>query len=894
MKPVRLKTNHHVNPLGIDSPQPSFSWQLGADAGRFQQSACELRVHAGSDVVWESGVVSGSQSHAVVYDGTTLKSQTLYSWAIRVQHAEGEWSDWSEPAFFEMGLLERDEWKGQWIGETPRTESETMPASHLRSLFKTEASSVKRARLYATAGGLYEVFINGERVGEDVLAPGWTNYSKRRQVIAYDVTSLIQSGDNAIGAMLGEGWFCGYLFYKREREFYGTDPHLLLQLEIEYADGTTQTVCTDENWKVTSNGPIVLADLYDGEVYDAAKELGDWSLPQYDDSGWHAAHAYEDGGAQLVSKLNPPIRRIAELKTVELYQSSPGVNVFNLGQNMVGWVRLKVTAPRGTRITIKFGEWLNDDRSVYRGNLRTAKATDTYICKGGGEEVFEPHFTFHGFQYVELVCDNDAVVFEADSITGIVLCTDMERTGSFECSDPLINRLQQNIVWGQRGNFLDVPTDCPQRDERVGWTGDAQVFVGASAFNYNVETFFEKWLCDLSDDQRETGAYPDVAPDVVCKSGEHWPNPPELWQKILRPSAFGEGGCAAWADAGIICPWVIYERYGDARILERQYESMAAFLNFLEDESNDLIRPFEGFGDWLAIDTSPAEIFFSPTPQDLIGTAYFAYDADLMANSAEVLGKEADAERYRMLAKNIKKAFCDEFVSPNGRIAGDTQTAYLLALGFDLIPESMQGKVFENLMLALERRGWKLSTGFLGTPLLCPVLTKFGRTDIAYRMLLQQEFPSWLYSVLQGATTMWERWNSWTKEDGFENIAMNSFNHYAYGAVGDWMAQTVGGISFAEPGYKKVRIAPIPGEGITWAKASYESPYGKISVDWKTENDAFELNCTIPPNTTAEVLVAGADASLALPDGMTLQRETAAGLECIAMPGTYFVKRITP
>jgi alpha-L-rhamnosidase len=876
MQPVRLKTNHHVNPLGIDSPQPSFSWQLGEDAGRFQQSAFEIHVKTDSGTVWESGVKAASRSQAIRYAGDTLKSQTLYSWAVRVQNAEGEWSDWSELATFEMGLLERDEWKGQWIGETPRRESKTMPASYLRSVFKTESTDIKRARLFATAGGLYEVFINGERVGEDVLAPGWTNYDKRRQVIAYDVTTLVQSGDNAIGATLGEGWFCGYLFYKREREFYGTDPHLLLQLEIEFADGTRQTICTDENWKVTSDGPIVLADLYDGEAYDATRELGDWSNPVYDDSG-----------AQLVAKLNAPIRRIAELKTVELYESAPGVNVFNLGQNMVGWVRLQVSAPRGTKITLKFGEWLNDDRSVYLDNLRTAKATDTYICKGGGVEIFEPHFTFHGFQYVELVCDNDAVVFDTDSVTGIVLCTDMEQTGAFECSDPLVNRLQQNILWGQRGNFLDVPTDCPQRDERVGWTGDAQVFVGAAAFNYNVETFFEKWLCDLTDEQRETGAYPDVAPDVVCKTGEHWPNPSPLWAKILRPSAFGEGGTAAWADAGIICPWVIYQRYGDASILERQYASMAAYLEFLEDESNNLIRPFEGFGDWLAIDTSPAEIFFGPTPQDMIGTAYFAYDADLMTNIAEVLGKDADTGKYRALAANIKKAFCDEFVSPNGRVAGDTQTAYLLALGFDLVPESIQEKVFENLVSALERREWKLSTGFLGAPLLCPVLTKFGRTDLAYRLLLQQEFPSWLYSVLQGATTMWERWNSWTKEDGFESIAMNSFNHYAYGAVGDWMAQTVGGISFAEPGYKKVRIAPIPGEGINWAKTSYESPYGNISVNWRRENGVFELNFSVPPNTTAEVLIAGANASLPLPEGMEIVGETPAGLECFADPGFY-------
>ena len=889
MRPIKLKTNHQLNPLGIDSPQPSFSWQLGEETGRFQQSAFELRVQTESGVVWDSGVVAQSQSHAIHYDGATFESRTLYCWTVRVSDSDENWSDWSEPATFETGLLQRDEWQGQWIGETPRTESAAMPAPTLRSKFKTEPSAVKRARLYATAGGLYEISINGERVGEDVLAPGWSNYDKRRQAIAYDVTSLVESGDNAIGATLGEGWFCGYLFFKREREFYGKDPHLLLQLEIEYTDGTRQTVCTDENWKVTSDGPIVMSGLYDGEVYDARKELGDWSLSEYDDSAWHTAHVYEDNGAQLVNKLKPPIRQIEELKTIELYESAPGVHVFDLGQNMVGWVRLKVNAPRGTRFTLKFGEWVNDDRSVYLGNLRTAKSTDIYICKGGGEEIFEPHFTYHGFQYVEVVCDNDAVVIEPDTVTGIVICSEMEQTGTFECSDPLVSRLQQNIVWGQRGNFLAVPTGCPNRDERLGWTGDALMFLGTAAFNYNVETFFEKWLCDLSDDQLETGAYPDVAPDVACKDGFHWPidTITPLSVKILRGSLYGEGGCAGWADVGVICPWVIYERYGDARILERSYDSMAAYVKFLEDESNNFLRPFEGYGDWLSIDTSPSNLFLSPTPQDLIGTAFFAYDTDLMAKTAEVLGKKADAKAYRTLAKNIKKAFCDEFVSANGRLAGDTQTAYLLALGYDLIPEALQDRVVENLVLSLERRDWKLSTGFLGTPLLCSVLTKFGRTDIAYRLLLQKEYPSWLYPVLQGATTMWERWNSWTKEDGFGNTGMNSFNHCACGAVGEWMATTVGGISFAEPGYKKVRIAPIPGEGITWAKTSYESPYGKISVDWKTEGSAFELNFTVPSNTTAEVLVSGADASLELPDGITLVGETASGIECIALPGVY-------
>ena len=486
---------------------------------------------------------------------------------------------------------------------------------------------------------------------------------------------------------------------------------------------------------------------------------------------------------------------------------------------------------------------LKADGTVYRENLRLARATDTYICRGGGTEEWTPRFTFHGFRYVEVTgLDRKP---SAELLTALVLHTDMAATGKFRCSNPLLNRLDRNISWGLRGNFLDVPTDCPQRDERLGWTGDAQVFVGTAAFHYDVRDFFRKWLQDLRDGQRADGAYPDVAPDVLGKYG---------------PQQFGN---AAWSDAGVICPWEIYRHYGDKKILAENYEAMKRWIGYQQRTSKDLIRPRTAYGDWLAIDAVTAQN--APVPCDLVGTAYFAHTTDLMAKIAAVLGRKGDALKFCKLHGRIVEAFRNAYVTPDGRVVGHCQTGYLLALAFDLLPAKLRPKAFAHLVDLIEARGCHLTTGFVGTPLLLPVLTRFGRTDLAYKILLQEDYPSWLYTVRNGATTMWERWNSYTKEHGFGDVGMNSFNHYAYGAVGEWMYAVIGGIRPSAPGFKKILFAPEPGGSLTSASCELDTPLGRAACRWQLRGRALRGEVIVPPRTKAELRLPGQRAKQLLP-----------------------------
>jgi alpha-L-rhamnosidase len=501
---------------------------------------------------------------------------------------------------------------------------------------------------------------------------------------------------------------------------------------------------------------------------------------------------------------------------------------------MVGWVRLKIRGNKGQMVTIRHAEMLSADGTLYTANLGSAQCTDRYLCRGGGEEVYEPRFTFHGFRYVEVTGLSEKPL--PSDVTGVVLHSDIPATGSFECSDPLVNRLQQNIVWSQKGNFLEVPTDCPQRNERLGWTGDAQLFTRTACFNRDVAAFFTKWCIDLADAQHEDGAFPHVAPDVIRDGGR---------------------GCAAWADAGVICPWTIYLCYGDKRILERHYSSMVKWVEWRVRNSKNLICSSACFGDWLAIDIAANSPGRSPTPSEVITTAYFAYTTAIVAKASGIIGRKADAAKYAGLAKRVKEAFNREFVSPNGRIAGDTQTAYLLALGFGLLSGKKQKRALEQLAGDIEGRKTHLSTGFVGTPLVAPVLSRHGRTDLAYKLLLQETYPSWLYTVLQGATTMWERWNSYTKEQGFGDASMNSFNHYAYGAIGEWMYNTVAGIELDEsnPGYKHVIFRPTPGKGVTWAKGELMTRYGRVICSWKTQRGKLAVTVTLPANTSGTLFL---------------------------------------
>jgi alpha-L-rhamnosidase len=698
---------------------------------------------------------------------------------------------------------------------------------------------VRKAHLYATARGVYEFYLNGSRVGDDVLAPGWTDSDRRVQYQVYDATALLVEGPNAIGAVLGDGWYSGFFGFdpKRRGAHYGPHPQLLAQLHVEYEDGSTESIATDGSWRC-STGPILYSDLLMGESYDASKEMPGWDEPGFDDSAWYAVGVEELGNTNLVAQPDEGVRVTEELEAKRVTEPREGVYVFDMGRNMVGWVRLRAEGEAGTEITLRHAEAVNPDGTLYTTNLRAARATDRYALKGEGEEVYEPRFTFHGFRYVEVT--GYPAEAPLGAIAGRVVHSATPPTGSFGCSNQMVNELQENIVWGQRGNFLSVPTDCPQRDERLGWMGDAQVFVRTASFNMDVAAFFEKWMADVEDAQSRKGAFPDVAP-LLTGSG------------LMDLSR----GAPAWGDAGVIVPGTIYRIYDDMRIVQRHYDAMTRWMEYLHEANPDLIRRNRmgnNYGDWL----SPKG---DHTPKHLLATAYWAYDAKLMAEMAEATGRHEDAREYGSLNERIKGAFNEAYVSPDGRIEGDTQTCYLLALHMELLPEDLRPVAAEHLVRAIEKEDWHLSTGFVGVGCLCPVLTETGHTDVAYRLLNNETYPSWGYTIKNGATTIWERWHGWTEENGFQSPNMNSFNHYSLGSVGEWLYRYVAGIDLGTPGYGRMVIRPRPGGGLRHARGEYDSVRGRISSSWKIEDDRFVLDVLVPPNTTATVRVPCADVS---------------------------------
>jgi len=857
-----LTCEYRTNPLGIDVLQPRLSWQLESDQRGTRQTAYRILVATSEDalssdsLLWDSGKVTSDQSIHVPYGGPGLVSGQRAYWKVSIWDDAGQEAE-SIPSWWEIGLLERTDWQGQWIGAPfsggPRT---TSPAPYLRKEFRI-TKQVVSARLYATALGLYECYLNGMRVGDALLRPGWTDYNKRIQYQVYDVTDLLRSGTNACGAILGDGWSVGHIAWVG-RQRYTDRPRLLAQIVLTYTDGSQEIIASDKSWKIIQS-PILESDMLMGESYDARRELTDWCKSGFDDASWWPAEVFEDHGAALVATNGPVVKRQEKLRPVNIHEIPDFVNrrwIFDLGQNMVGWVRLRVCGEKGTTVSIRYAEVLNPDGTLYTANLRTARNTDYYTLKGAGEEVWEPHFLFHGFRYVELLGFPGTPTEE--TVTGIVIHSEMLKTGTFECSDPLINQLQHNIVWGQKGNFVDVPTDCPQRDERLGWTGDAQVFIRTAAFNMNVAGFFTKWTRDLEDAQFPDGAYPAVAPN------------PSAW-------SIGDGG-PAWADAGIICPWTIYQCYGDMRLLEARYTSMQRFIEFLSQTSQDGLRCYaeytgwHGFGDWLALDGSDGRE--GGTSKELIGTAFFAYSSHLLAKIAHLLGRDEDAEQYDNLSQQAREAFVKHFVLPDGTLKGGTQTSYVLALHFDLLPRDLRSIAVAELVRNIGQRDNHLSTGFVGTPYLTWVLSDMDYLDTAYALLKQTTWPSWLYSVTQGATTIWERWDGWTHDKGFQDQGMNSFNHYAYGAVGAWMYAVIGGIDLdqEQPGYKHIIMRARPGGGLTYAKTGLHSMYGLIRSEWTLENNNFQWRVTIPANTTATVYVPAKDASHVAENGHSVEK----------------------
>lgn len=851
-----LVCEYHANPIGIDVQKPRLSWKIFSDKENISQTAYEIRVadspsnlSKSNRQVWNSGRVNSSQSVNVEYQGPELESGQRLYWQVRIWDNQNKATKWSEPAFWETGLLNPAQWSASWITMENEKEMEgSKPCHYLRKEFSA-AKKVKSARIYVSALGLYELYLNGEKVGDELFTPGWTSYNKRIQYQTFDVTNMLKA-QNALGAILGDGWYRGNIGFSRQHSYYGNKLALIAQLHISYTDGTSEVIGTDESWKATT-GPLIFSDIYNGETYDARLEMPGWSAVSFDDGNWGKVAKLDYPKNTLIAPQGVPVRAVEEIEPLKIITTPKGETVVDMGQNMVGWVRLKVKGNRGHNVTLKFAEVLDKDGNFYIDNLRAAKVTNNYILKGDGEEIYEPTFTFQGFRFVKV--ENFPKTLQLDNIQGVVIYSDMDPTGDFACSEPLINQLQHNIQWGQKGNFLDIPTDCPQRDERLGWTGDAQVFFPTSAFNFNVAPFFTKWMKDVAADQGADGKIMHVNPDVLN----------------------GNGGATGWSDVAVIIPWQMYLTFGDKRILEVQYPSMAGWIDYMKGRAGDdyLWTGDFHYGDWLAFSTNRSDYPGATTEKDLIATAYFSYSSRLMSKIAGILGKSADAKMYSELSENVKKAFNNAFVTPSGRLVSHTQTAYALALAFNLLPDNLVPKAAE--FLAGDVNKFKhLTTGFLGTPLLCKTLSDFGYEELAFMLLTRKDYPSWLYPVTQGATTIWERWDGQKPDGTFQNPGMNSFNHYAYGAIGDWLYKYVAGIDFdpEEPGYKHFYLAPHPGGGLTHARAIYKSMYGEIKSDWKIEENQMVYDVTIPANTTATITLPSA-----APGKVTLNAKPLAG-----------------
>jgi alpha-L-rhamnosidase len=828
-----------INPIGLDIAQPKLSWQLVSSVRNTVQTAYEIRVAEdeadvlkGKNLVWNSGKIATDQSLHVEYAGSKLQSAKKYYWQVRVWDNHGKVSAWGEIASWEMGLLQESDWTAKWIESGFAEDTAKGPAPMFRKSFSL-GKKVKQARAYITAHGVYEAHINGKRIGDSFLAPGWTSYNKRLQYQVYDVTSLMSLGNNAVSAMVGSGWYRGPLAWEKNKDIYGQNTGLLLQLEITYADGSKETIHSDESWK-TSLGAIRSSEIYHGEVYDARLEKKGWMEANFNDSNWKPVVVKEYSQKNLIATYNEPIKRHETFKPIKIFKTPKGETVADFGQNLVGLVQIKVKGNAGDKITIHHAEVLDKEGNFYLSNLRAAKAEIIYTLKGGEVEVYEPHFTFMGFRYVSIEGFPGQVT--TDNLSASAFYSDMKETGTFASSNPLVNQLQHNIEWGQKGNFLDVPTDCPQRDERLGWTGDAQVFFRTAAFNRNANNFFSKWMKDVAADQEPDGRVPFVAPNV------------------LKPT---DGGSAGWADVATIIPWNMFLVYGDKKILEDQYESMKSWVGFMQQNAtNDLWNKGFHFGDWL---------FYRPeddsdgrsaiTDKYLIAQCFYAHSTQLLINAATVLNKTADVQSYTILLKKVKAAFEKEYLTPSGRLVSSSQTAYVLALNFDMLPEPLRAQAAERLVKNIKDYGTHLTTGFLGTPYLCHVLTRFGYTDVAYSLLLQETYPSWLYPVKMGATTIWERWDGQKPDGSFQTPSMNSFNHYAYGAIGDWMYRVTAGIDTDEsaPGYKRIIIKPHLGGDFKEVQAAFQSNYGKVSSSWKLVGKDFQLNVEIPANTTATI-----------------------------------------
>jgi alpha-L-rhamnosidase len=874
LKSVNLKTEYKINPI-IEVKHPRLSWEL-TDVTRNQvQTAYQIIVSSSIENankkigdVWNSGKIESNQTNQIEFAGKELEKSKIYYWAVKAWDKSSNGASWSQIAKWETGLMGKQNWQAKWIGNdlTALGKGKVYhlpPSPYFRKQVNLKGE-IKKARLYVTSLGLYEFYINGKRIGKDYFTPGWTDYNKRVYYQAYDVTSNLNMGENALGSLISEGWYAGYLGYSLlvnnpvVKNFYGSVPLLKAQIEVEYTSGKKEIIVTDETWK-SNHGAMVEADILNGETYDARLEFINWTKPGFKDIGWKNAQVYADKiDREIEIYPSNPLQIFTELKAKSVNTKPNGKYIFDLGQNFAGIVRLKIKGKAGDQIVLKYGEVLFPNGDLMTENLRMARATDTYILKGDPNgETYMPRFTYHGFQYVEVSGFKEKP--NLDAITGIVLTSITPEVGSFVTDNKMINQLYHNIVWTQRSNYFDIPTDCPQRDERLGWTGDAQAYIKSATFNTDISAFFTKWLVDLNDAQRADFTYPIYAPA---------PN-------VRITDTYSPG----WSEAGIICPYTIYKTYGDTRVIQKFWNNMEAYLQFLEKKSKgeyvfkeasfEDINPKGGFGDWLSVGKK--------TPPDMLATMYYGYVASMMAEMATAIGKTDDANKYELVFSKIKEAFLKHYTQADGKFktnaeaygdgngyvdgemgfTGNTQTAYANAIYMKMVNPNMLQNASDRLVELIKNNGGKLSTGFLGVKPLLPALSETGRTDEAYKLLLSTEYPSWGFEVINGANTIWERWNSYVKGKGFENNAgMNSFNHYAFGSINEWFFGNAAGIKVDEAGYKTFIIKPeIAKEGISMVKANYNSINGKIVSSWKKEGDILILNIEVPVNTRANIFI---------------------------------------
>lgn len=825
MEVYDLKIEYQVAPFALAVRKPRFSWKIKSNEKNTYQTHYQIMVKTAEKVAWDSGVVPSEDSVLITYQGGVLQDETTYQVTVSVKDNHGNQAQAS--THFTTGIFDATKFTAKMISHT-FPETITAPPVFMRD-FHCE-KPIAKAVIYATSLGVYELTLNHAKVGDIYLAPGWTSYHHHLQYQAYDVTECLQSS-NHLEMTVGNGWYAGVLGFEMKKHHYGDKVAAFLQLNITYEDGSKEVIATDESWQVKT-GVIQSSELYLGETINTYQVNEQQAQVQ----------VIEFHPEILTMQANEPIRITQRLAPVKEFTTPKGERVIDFGQNMAGWVEVKVKGKAGQKLMIEHAETLDKEGNFYKETLRQAISVDTYICNGH-LQIFRPHFTFHGFRYIRLTGFENVENLE---FTACVLHSDMQRIGHFTTSNPKINRLQENITWGQRSNFIDVPTDCPQRDERLGWTGDAQVFSWTASYNYNVAPFFEKWMKDVAYESSLELGVPHVVPDIL-----------------------GSYSSSAWSDVAVIVPWVVYQSYGDIRILENAWQTMHEWVDYMTNHAgeNHLWQTGFQYGDWLALDKEESADRTGATDKYLIANAYYLYVTDLVRQTAEVLGKTKEAAYYQELYKKVLASFQEEYYTKTGRIVSETQTGAILSLYFNLAKEKDRTRILQTLITNIENHKNHLATGFVGTPYICHALSENGAHDLAGTLMMREDYPSWLYAVNKGATTIWERWDSIKPDGSFDESGMNSLNHYAYGSIGDWLYRKVAGINQTSPGYKTFAIRPQFIKGIDEVDAKLDSPYGTIGCHWICRDGKIVVDVTVPANTTAEVYLPEKTESVTLGSG---------------------------